>query len=166
MSEQKPIGKRVGNNLYFHMSAIECNLPFFPNFFHLLVKHTTSVPPLNKFSVIKLHLKENIATFCECPDFFGSLNPTTYSWYRITWDSNTYEIINSKAAKYKQLRVYHDAYKMVSPNKYGIYVNQSREWEQRWRKRFAEAFHFKPKNIGFKDRFNCLLIHAGLPTIN
>lgn len=159
-TKMKPVGKRVGPNIYFHISALEQNLEYFSGFKKFFLKNFYSFPELSKFSVIKFNTKENKITFTLCPFFFENLNPVSYGYRKYEWNENL-EITSDKSAYYKVNRVYHEAGKFVPANKYRSFVQKSKDWNAEW-KSAAREQNLSFRNIGYEDSWKRFLVKLGL----
>lgn len=137
----KRIGKKIGNNLYIHKSAIDTLVEDEIN----LVKEKLEYLSKNfDYEVIKINVKENKISFIQSEDWNIATEP-------IVGDS--YSINSKNQVKFRKgtNQIYHHKWLFLKDNYIGFDVKESKKWSEQW----MNSEIVQKLKANKNEKFNC-----------
>ena len=147
--KHKRVGKRVGNNLYIHVSAMDTlsNEEIFLVYQKICLE-------LNYFeyNILKINTKESKVSFIDSPDWNIASEPEVGDCYSVN-EKNEVKFIKSKG------QIYHHKWQFVKEDYEYFDVAKSKIWSDTWQNSdVVKQLKIKDKNylckIGYKDYFD------------
>ena len=145
----RKVGKRVGNNLYIHISATSTltNEEIF-----LVYQKICSELNYFDYNILKINTKENKVSFINSPDWNTASEPEVGDCYSIN-EKDEVKFIKSKG------QIYHHKWQFVKEDYEYFDVAESKIWSDTWQNSdVVKKLKIKDKNylckIGYKDYFD------------
>ena len=143
------VGKRVGNNLYIHISAVDTlsNQELF-----LVYQKLFLIPADALYYILKINTKENKVSFINSLDWDIASEPMVGDCYSVN-EKNEVKFIKSKG------QIYHHKWQFVQEDYDGFDVVESKRWSETWQNSdVVKQLKIKDKNylckIGYRDYFD------------
>ena len=147
--KHRRIGKRVGNNLYIHLSAMDT---LSNQEFSLVYQKLSLIPADALYCILKINTKENKVSFINSLDWNTASEPEVGDCYSVN-EKNEVKFIKSKG------QIYHHKWQFVQEDYDGFDVAESKKWSDIWQdSNVVKQLKIKDKNylckIGYKDYFD------------
>lgn len=135
------VGKRIGDNLYIHKSAIE-RLPASSQF---LIKQTKSqLPDDFNYEILKINTKEETVSFIDSPDWNESPEPFVGDSIKVSLEHGT----TFTKGRSNNKQIYHHKWMFVEDSYTGFDVEEAKARSEEWEN---ADISFDRKKIGNSD---------------
>lgn len=146
------IGKKVGNNLYVHKSAVDYLTIDEISFIQSMLVY---VPPDFNYHIIKFNLKEQKLTVIQSLDFDTASEPNVGDSILV------YDNKQIKFRKSNNLQIYHHKWMFVNSNYTGFDITKSKNRSKYWKniiKNLENTVRNVKCKIGYREYFNKFII--------
>ena len=147
--KHRRVGKRVGNNLYIHLSAIDT---LSEQELSLVQQKLFVLPADSNYYILKINIKESKVSFIDSLDWDIASEPEVGDCYSVN-EKNEVEFIKSKG------QIYHHKWQFVKEDYEYFDVAESKRWSDTWQNSdVVKQLKIKDKNylckIGYRDYFD------------